>query len=115
MDDLTSVRALKLVEELCEHGFTVKADRGEDRVYVGPSGRLTDDLRRRIRQHKPALLSVLDPAPPDGPCEACGSINYVRRPAGRWRCLECWDLTADEAIHYFFGPLKWVRTGKLST
>lgn len=109
MDEGTPVRALRLVEELCERGFTVKADRRQNRVYVGPSERLTDDLRRRIRQQKPALLSVLDPAPPDRPCPGCGSANYVRRHPGRWRCLECWDLTADEAASYFFGPLNWMR------
>lgn len=27
----------------------------------------------------------------------------------RPRCRECWHMTADEAVGYFFGPLNWVR------
>lgn len=109
MGDWSRLRALELIEELCENGFTVQADRHANRVWVGPSFRLTDDLRHRIRDHKPELLYALDPPRPDGPCADCGGVNFLRRPAGRWQCLNCWEIKAETAAEYFFGPLAWYR------
>lgn len=100
------VRALEVLEDLIAAGLEVEAERPHLRIR--PADRVTPELEERARAVKPELLDSLDPPTPDGPCETCGSINYVRRPAGRWRCLECWDLTADEASQYFFGPLSWV-------
>lgn len=101
------VRALKVLEEMLDAGLEVEADRPHLRIR--PAARLTDDLRRRAQKLKPELLDALDPPKPDRPCEGCGFVNYVRRPTGRWRCLECWPLTAREAADYFFGPLNWHR------
>lgn len=103
------VAALELLEDLLEAGFQVEADRREDRVVVSPGSRLTDDLRDRIRRRKAALVEILDPAPPEGPCPACGGISFVRRPLGRWGCLACTDLTKPERAQWFFGPLKWLE------
>lgn len=101
------VRALKVLEEMLDAGLEVEADRPHLRVR--PASRLTDDLKRRVREVKSELLDALDPPKPEGPCPDCGSINYVRRPAGHWRCLDCWPLTANEAANFFFGPLCWHR------
>lgn len=101
------VRALYVLEEMLDAGLTVEADRPHLRIR--PADRLTPEIEERAREVKPELLDALDPPTPDGPCETCGSVNYVRRPAGRWRCLDCWPLTADEAASYFIGPLNWHR------
>lgn len=99
------IRALEVLEDLLEAGVHVEPRRPH--LYVEPADRLTTHLEQRVRAVKPELLDVLDPPPPEGPCAKCGAVNLVRRPAGRWRCLECWDVEAEEAAEYFFGPLSW--------
>ena len=81
--------ATELLTTLRAHSFDVTAEDG--RVLVGPASRLTDDLRRAIRTHKPALLALLaqahappepsllgaagraTPGPPRGICKDCGA------------------------------------------
>ena len=81
--------ATELLTTLRARGFDVTAE--DDRVLVGPAAGLTDDLRRAIRTHKPALLALLPqahvppepsllgatggatPAPPRGICKDCGA------------------------------------------
>lgn len=93
-----------------EAGFEVEADREEERVWVSPGSRLTPELADRVRKRKRELIAVLDPAPPDEPCPGCGSPNYVRAPAGPWRCLRCTELTRPErAVAWHFGPSRWVQ------
>lgn len=101
--------ALRLLEDLLERGCQVRANREEGKVAVAPSRRLSRSLRRRIRDAKPGLIDVLDPSPPTRPCGACESLVFVRRAVGDWRCMECWTVTADDAVAYFFGPLNWAR------
>lgn len=99
------VRALEVLEEMLGAGLTVEANRPHLRLR--PAQRLTPELADWARAVKPELLDALDPPYPQEPCSGCGAVNYVRRAAGRWKCLGCWDLTADEAATYFFGPLAW--------
>lgn len=101
------IRALEVLEDILAAGLEVEADRPHLRIR--PADRVTPALEERARAVKPELLDALGPPGPDGPCETCESVNYGRRAAGRWRCLECWHLTADEAAQYFFGPLNWER------
>lgn len=109
------VAALELLEELLEDGFGVSADRDEFVVYLWPFPELSAERHRAIRGLKSELVDLLDPEPPEGPCPDCGTINYTRRPAGEWRCMECWPLTAREASEYFFGPLAWAQEEEVAT
>ncbi len=72
-----------------------------------PVERMTPDLLRRLREHKPALLvylpgAVLVPVEPvfgaDGwpvgsyepePCAACGGLERWQDGTGAWRCQHC--------------------------
>ena len=57
--------AADLLEHLRAAGLTIKAD--GDRLTVTPRDRLTDDLRRAIREQKAALIAELGPAPVSRP------------------------------------------------
>lgn len=107
MDVLRRTAAFTLLEDLLEAGFKVQADRTEDMVYVGPSSRLTPEIRERIRKLKPALLDVMAPKAPDGPCRACGETSFVRTVLGPWRCARCTDLPPEEIASGFVGPDRW--------
>lgn len=98
--------ALELLEEMWDRGLEVQADRREKMVYAGPSPKLTPSLRQRIRRHKPALLEILDPDSPEGPCE-CGGTSYVRTALGPWRCTRCTDLPPEEIVSAYVGPDRW--------
>ena len=50
--------ALELLEDLKSRGVRLTVQ-GEQLIYKAPRGVLTDDLRKKIIRHKPALLPVL--------------------------------------------------------
>lgn len=97
------IEALRLLEELLDAGFSVDVE-GDD-LAVAPRGRITAPLRERIQAAKPALMDVLDPAPPEAPCD-CGSVVYVRKRLGRWTCWRCGELPP-ESIHETYVGLGW--------
>ena len=51
--------AAAIFDELRAAGFTFRAD-PDSRLIVAPSARLSDEQRESIRQHKPALVRLLD-------------------------------------------------------
>ena len=55
--------AAALLEEIRAAGLTL--DPAPDGLRVTPKGRLTDDLRQKIRAHKAELLAALSPPPDD--------------------------------------------------
>lgn len=57
------MKASTLLEELRAAGLTL--DPAPDGLRVSPKGRLTDELRRKIRAHKAELLVALGPQPDD--------------------------------------------------
>jgi hypothetical protein len=57
------MKASTLLEELRAAGLTL--DPAPDGLRVSPKGRLTDELRRKIRAHKAELLAALSPPPDD--------------------------------------------------
>lgn len=103
---------LDLLERLLSAGLTVEADRERCRIWVSPASRLTPEISDRVRDRKEALIGVLDPASPDGPCSDCGSPDFVRVAAGTWRCLRCAELTDPaRAVAWYFGPTRWTNGG----
>lgn len=53
---------VELVAEVERRGILLQAD--GDRLHVDfPTGAMTDELRARIRDHKPALLALFKPSP----------------------------------------------------
>ncbi|WP_288094191.1 hypothetical protein [Thiomonas sp.] len=52
-----------LLEEIRAAGLTL--DTAPDGLRVSPKGRLTDELRQKIRAHKAELLAALNPPPDD--------------------------------------------------
>lgn len=107
---LRRVAALELMEHLLEEGFHLEGDRPADTVWVEPASKLTPQLRERIRELKPALMEVLAPENPEGPCE-CGGTSYVRTVLGPWRCARCTDLPPEEIAGGFVGPDYWREGG----
>lgn len=105
------VQALEVLEDMLGAGVEIVEARRPD-LYVEPAHRLTARLEVRIRAVKPHLLDVLDPPEPDGPCEACGAINFVRRSLGHWRCPDCRPIVPAEVAEYFLGPCCWSRNGR---
>ena len=60
---------LELQRALDQAGMVVRADAGE--LVIRPKDRLTPDLITALKEHKPALLSLLEPArSPDAGCPA---------------------------------------------
>ncbi len=55
--------AATLLEEIRAAGLTL--DPAPDGLRVSPKGRLTDELRQKIRAHKAELLAALSPPPDD--------------------------------------------------
>ncbi|MDD4887492.1 MAG: hypothetical protein PHO64_11315 [Thiomonas sp.] len=55
--------AAGLLEEIRAAGLTL--DPAPDGLRVSPKGRLTDELRQKIRAHKAELLAALSPPPDD--------------------------------------------------
>jgi len=55
--------AATLLEEIRAAGLTL--DPAPDGLRVSPKGRLTDELRQKIRAHKTELLAALSPPPDD--------------------------------------------------
>lgn len=55
--------AATLLEEIRAAGLTL--DPAPDGLRVTPKGRLTDELRQKIRAHKAELLAALSPPPDD--------------------------------------------------
>lgn len=56
----------ELLESLEAAGIRLTAH-GDKLRYSCPPGALTDDLRALIKEHKPALLRLLNPEPPPAP------------------------------------------------
>lgn len=100
---MNRIEALQLLEDLLEDGFSVSVE--GDALAVAPRSRITDTLREQIQAAKPALVDLLDPAPPEGPC-GCGSVVYVRKRLGGWTCWRCGDLPP-ETIHETYAGLGW--------
>lgn len=70
-----------LLRDLTQRGFRLRVN--GDRLLIAPASRLTDEDRRRIRQHRDALLAMLRgelPTPPWRGIEA-------RQPAWGWIAL----------------------------
>lgn len=107
---LERVAALELLERLLEAGLKVDVDR--PRLVLRPADRLDPALREEAARLKPVLLELLDPAPPAGPCPACGGAAFGRRPLGRWTCLACGDLAPGAAAGLFFGPDRWTEDAR---
>ena len=57
-----SMEATYLYEEMTKQGFTLTVQ--GSRLLVSPATRLTDPLRQRIRENKPALLRLVKPESP---------------------------------------------------
>ena len=95
------MNGFSLLCRLRDRGLEVECQDG--RLFVGPSGMLTDEIRSAIREHKSELLRELRFPPPTGRCSRCGGCAYYRSAAGAWACLSCSDVP--KAV-----PLAWLLT-----
>lgn len=86
--------ALVVLEELLEAGLEMEADRPHLRIR--PADDVPEELLAEAKRLKPYLLDLLDPPAPDGPCPDCGDPYYARSPLGRWTCMACGDLPAED-------------------
>jgi len=67
--------AATLLEEIRAAGL--KLDPAPDGLRVSPKGRLTDELRQKIRAHKAELLAALSPPPDDRSDLAADTASQV--------------------------------------
>jgi TubC N-terminal docking domain len=77
---------VELINVLQANGIRLKAQR-EQLAVDAPRGMITEAIRQAIRQHKPALLALLQHQPPrnaggfpltdhEHPCMVCGSPEW---------------------------------------
>ncbi len=77
-------------EKITAAGFTLETD--GKKLVVKPSGRLTDQQRQFIRDHRDQIIAELLAANDDGdrlamrPCPTCGNDTLHQRIEGRWQC-----------------------------
>lgn len=80
--------AADLLQHLRTTGFSITAD--GDRLVIRPASKLTDDMRKALREQKPKLLALLFDAaaaslPPDAVVQACTGCRHLTR---RKTCTE---------------------------
>jgi hypothetical protein len=100
--------AAALLDHLRRDGFTLHAE-GSD-IRVGPSSRLTEEVRRAIRANKPALRGLLAaaagqepvPSPPDGPV-------FVTLATGRIETCPGGAMPPDAILWCRSGDKAWTR------
>ena len=86
-----------ILKELREKGIKIKLF-GNDKLWIGPKDKITDEVRETVRQHKVELLKILQA--PQEPCYACGDYNWWLSIHNVWVCGTCHPPACRELVKY---------------